>query len=220
MQAEPQSPHTASAMTAEDIEALFRRADGSFAFARWGRPLAPVVFGVQAQTLGTIKGAIEALCTLAEHQMAETDPQLGSNFMWFFCRDWEELGQVPGLDGLVAGLPKLLAKLKAAEANQYRLFRFDAEGAIMACFLFLRMDEQLRAVSAQALALAQAAQSMLLWSDLAFREQAPLVTAGQNTILRPEIGAVIRASYDPVLPASGSDASLALRLFARMGALQ
>ena len=44
-----------------EIEALSTRGDGGFAFARWGRPLAPVVFGVEDATLGVIKGAVEAV---------------------------------------------------------------------------------------------------------------------------------------------------------------
>jgi len=46
-------------MTPEDVTRHFTRADGQFLFARWGRPIAPVVFGVQDATLQTVKGAIE-----------------------------------------------------------------------------------------------------------------------------------------------------------------
>jgi hypothetical protein len=38
--------------------------------------------------------------------------------------------------------------------------------------------------------------------------------------LRPEIAAVIRAAYDPVLPVAATDPSHALRLAARMEAVQ
>jgi hypothetical protein len=37
-----------------------------------------------------------------------------------------------------------------------------------------------------------------------------------GVILNPEIANVIRAAYNPVLPAVAQDASHALRLFARM----
>ncbi|MEO0390593.1 MAG: hypothetical protein AAF218_06585 [Pseudomonadota bacterium] len=207
-------------MDVNQIEALFTRSTGEFAFARWGRPLAPVVFGVEDTALSTIKGAMEAVCQLAGHSMAETDPELGSNTMWFFCRSWDELDGIPGLDRLVPDLQPLLQRLRAAEANQYRIFRFDAAGAIRACFVFLRMDEHLSAVSAQTLALSQVVQSMLLWSDTAFRDRSALATAGDTTVLRPDIAGLIRAAYDPVLPAASQEASLALRLSARMGALQ
>jgi hypothetical protein len=207
-------------MTADEIEVLFTRDSGNFAFSRWGRALAPVVFGVEDRTLSTVKGAIEAVCQLAGHEMAETDPELGSNFMLFFFNDWAELPKVPGLDRLVPDLGLLVARLQAADANQYRVFRFDGAGAIQACFVFLRMDKHLLKVPAQTLALSQVVQSMLLWSDLAFRERSPLAVAGETTVLRPDIAALIRAAYDPVLPAAADDPSHALRLSARIGHAQ
>ena len=66
--------------------------------------------------------------------------------MVFFFRDWEELPLVPKLDHLVPDLAPLCARLSGAGANQYRLFRFDADGAIKAAFVFLRMDTALAAV--------------------------------------------------------------------------
>ena len=91
-----------------------------------------------------------------------------------FFRDWAELPEVPNLDRLVPGLGDLCAKLEAAEANQYRIFRFDPDGAIRAAFVFLRMDQHLSAVPAETLALSQAVQTILLWSDRAFTDTAPL----------------------------------------------
>jgi hypothetical protein len=199
-----------------EIEALFTRSDGSYLFARWGRPVVPVVFGVEDPTLPVIKGAFEAVVTLAGHRMEELDPELGANLMVFFVRGWEELLAVPDLDRLVPGLADLVTRLGAAGANQYRIFRFDAEGAIKAAFVFLRMDEGLSGMPAETLALAQAVQTILLWSDRAFVRASPLVRVGERVILRPEIGAVIRAGYDPVLPVMATDASHALRLAARV----
>lgn len=207
-------------MEADEIEALFTREDGSFLFARWGRPIAPVVFGVKDETLSVIKGALEAVMVLSGHQMAETDPELGSNMMLFFFKDWDELPEVPGLDRLVPDLGPLVERLKAQEANQYRIFRFDERGAIKACFVFLRMDENLMAVPAGTLALSQIVQSVLLWSDTAFRTSSALAVVEGRTILRPDISALIRAAYDPVLPPMARDPSHALRLMARVGQLQ
>jgi hypothetical protein len=164
-----------------------------------------------------VKGALEAVVTLAGHRMAEVDTELGANLMMFFVRDWNDLRGVPNLDRLVVGLAPLLARLEAAEANQYRVFRFDEGGAIRAAFVFIRMDAHLAAVPAAALALSQAVQVILLWSDRAFQDVAPLARAGGVEVLRPEIGAVIRAAYDPVLPAMAADASHAFRIAARMG---
>lgn len=205
-----------SLMTSEEIADLFTRSDGSYLCARWGRPIVPVVFGVEEQTLEVVKGAIEAVVTLADHKMAETDPELGANLMVFFFRQWEELLQVPDLDQLVPDLGPLVARLGAAQATQYRLFRFDDAGAIRACFVFLRMEGAMMDLPAQTLALAQAAQMILLWSDRAFAESSPLAVIWDTEILRPEIAAVIRAAYDPVMPLVAKDASHALRLAARV----
>lgn len=204
-------------MEPEAVAQLFTRGDGSYLFARWGRPIVPVVFGVEDATLAVVKGALEAVVALAGHEMGEVDGELGANLMVFFLRDWAELLEVPGLDGLVPELAPLCARLVAAEANQYRLFRFDAAGAIRAAFVFLRMDEALAAVPAGDLALAQAVQVICLWSDRAFVGAAPLVQVDGRAVLRPEIAGVIRAGYDPVLPAVARDASHALRLAARVG---
>ena len=212
-------------MTPALIEQLFTRSDGSFLCARWGRPVVPVVFGVAEETLGILKGAVEAVVALAGHAMAETDPELGANYLVFFCRDWEELLAVPDLDRLVEGLAPLVARLNEAGANQYRVFRFDTDGAIRACFAFVRMDGEMQQVPAEVLALNQAVQMILLWSDRAFAEVGPLARApgGEGelgrVILRPDIAEVIRAAYDPVLPAAAQDASHALRLAARASRL-
>ncbi|MBI1416058.1 MAG: hypothetical protein GC146_02440 [Limimaricola sp.] len=205
-------------MTPEQIAAMFTASDGAFFCARWGRPIVPVVFGVDDATLSVIKGAIEAVVTLAGHKMAETDPELGANLMLFFCRDWAELAEVPGLDRLVLDLAPLVDRLMAAKANQYRFFRFDPDGAVKACFAFLRMDPALAAMPAETLALDQAVRAILPWGPEAFRATSPLALAKGVAVLRPEIAAVIRAAYDPVLPAAATDASHALRLFARAGA--
>ena len=210
----------ADALTVGQVEALFTRADGSYAFARWGRPIAPVVFGVEEDTLKVVKGALEAVVALAGHKMAETDPELGANLMVFFFRDWDELPEVPNLDRLVPDLVPLVARLKAVDANQYRIFRFDADGGIKASFVFLRMDEALSAVSADVLALSQVVQTILLWSDMAFRDHSPLAVLEGRTILRPEIAGLIRAAYDPVMPVVARDPSHALRLHARVTAAQ
>lgn len=203
-------------MQPDAIEALFTRADGQYLCARWGRPIVPIVFGVEDDSLSVIKGAIEAVVALAGHKMAEHDPELGANLMLFFLRDWQELAAVPGLDRLIPELPALLERLKDADANQYRIFRFDADGALKACFAFVRMDGQMAQVPAADLALQQAVQAIVLWSDRAFTDASPLAVADGKTILRPDIADVIRAVYDPVMPPVAQDPSHALRLSARL----
>lgn len=204
-------------MNPDEVQALFTGADGAYLFARWGRPIAPIVFGVEQETLRVVKGACEAVVALAGHDMAETDPELGANLMVFFCRDWDELPGVPDLDRLIDGLGPLVTRLTAEGASQYRVFRFDKDGAIRACFVFLRMSGPMAQIPAETLALDQMVRCILLWSEAAFAERSPLALAGERVILRPEIGAVIRAGYDPAMPAVSREPGHALRLFARIG---
>ncbi|WP_425092684.1 hypothetical protein [Tropicimonas sp. S265A] len=208
-------------MEPEQITSLFTRSDESYLCARWGRPQAPVVFGVEEETLSVMKGALEAVATLAGLEVIETDPELGSNLMIFFLRDWQELIDTPNLDRLIPDLAPLVTRLRQADANQYRFFRFDAAGGIKAAFVFVRMDAEMSKVPAETIALSQAVQTILLWSDTAFTDASPLaVLPGVGAILRPEIGDLIRAAYDPVLPVAATDPTHALRLAARIGALQ
>lgn len=207
-------------MTPEQITRYFLRDNDTYAFARWGRPIAPVVFGVEDSTLQVVKGALEAVAALSGHKLAETDPELGSNLMFFFFRNWDELPEVPNLDKLLPDLGPLVSRLKKADATHYRIFRFDEAGAIKAVFVFVRIDGALAKMPAEDLALAQVVQSFLLWSDKAFADRSPLAMANDKTILRPDVAALIRAAYDPVMPAVADDPSHALRLFARLQSTQ
>ena len=204
-------------MIPKEVEAHFTHSNGTYGFARWGRPIAPIVFGVEDATLSVLKGAIEAVVALANHEMVETDPELGSNLMFFFCRDWSELLAVPDLDKLVPELGPLVSRLSGQAANQYRIFRFDEAGAIKACFVFLRIDQTLADMPAQTLCLSQAIHIILLWSEAAFSQRSPLaILPGGKTVLRPEIADLVRAGYDPVLPDVANDPAHALRLAARI----
>lgn len=204
-------------LESSEIEALFAGADGAYRFARWGRPIVPVVFGVDDATLSVVKGAIEAVVALAGHKMAETDAELGANLMMFFLSDWAELRGVPKLDQLIPGLDPLVDRLIDEQASQYRTFRLDEDGAIKACFTFLNMSSDLADMAATDIALAQAVQALLLWGPGAFAARSPLARAGDTVILRPDIAGLIRASYDPVMPPVAADSSHALRLSARLG---
>lgn len=210
-----------AALSHEEVSALFTDPEGKFHFARWSRPIVPVVFGVDDATLATVKGAIEAVVTLADHRMAETDPELGANLMLFFFRSWDELPDVPDLARLLGfepeGFSGLIARLEAERANQYRLFRFEADGAIRAAFVFLRMDAEMADLPAADLALSQAVQVMLIWGAGALRRHPPLVRAAGGVVLDPGIAGVIRVAYDPLLPAMSRDPAHALRLAARLG---
>ena len=208
-------------MTQDAVTPYFTRADGSYLFARWGRPIAPVVFGVEDATVSIVKGALEAVVALAGHQMAETDPELGANFMMFFIRDWDEVLTTPNMDRLLPDLAKIIARLKSVDANQYRAFRFDDDGGIKAAFVFVRMDADLSRLPADTIALSQAVQTILLWSDQAFLGQSPLAAGIDGAArLKPEIAAIIRAGYDPVMPVCAQDSTHGLRIAARVAVLE
>ncbi len=206
-------------MEASEIETCFATPDGGYAFARWNRPIAPVVFGVEESSLPILKGAIEAVAGLAGVEIVETDPELGSNFMSFFLRDWDELSATPDLDRLVPDLANVVLRLKETDAAQYRFFRYDREGGIRAAFLFLRMTKAMDELPAETIALGNAVQMIVTWGPRAFGGGSPLgVHPKSNSIvLKPDVADLIRAAYDPVMPVAASDVSHALRLAARLG---
>lgn len=213
---------------AREIEALFTRGDGEggFRFARWGRPFAPAVFGTDDDGIRLIEDALRALAPLTGLPLADTDPELGANFLVFFVNDWDELTATPTLDKLIPDVARLVSVLKGAGANQYRIFGFEpgadgAPGAIRICVTLLRYDADLQAVTPPALALTQVAQALLLWSDQAFRAQSPIALVELEdgplrAALRPEIADVLRAAYDPAIPPASREPALALRLAARV----
>ena len=206
-------------MDIDEIERLFQKPDGGYAFARWNRPLAPVIFGVEDASLPVLKGAIEAVAQLAGVDVVDTDPELGSNFMIFFLRDWHELRAVKDMDRLVPNLAETVEKLAQAQAAQYRFFRYDADGGIKAAFMFVRLTEEMAQQPAEAIGLTNAVQGILTWGPFAFAEASPLGyhPESKTVLLKPEFADIIRAAYDPVMPVAASDASHAMRLRARLG---
>ena len=118
------------AFSVEAIEQLFARKDGSYGFARWGRQIAPVVFGVDDDTLGYLKETIAQTVAVTGGTLAEIDPELGTNFMWFFCTEWDEVAAVPDLEKLVPDLQGLVKGLNQKNVNEHRMFIFDKDGSI------------------------------------------------------------------------------------------
>ncbi|MBA4492204.1 hypothetical protein [Paracoccus sp. S1E-3] len=190
------------ALDADQIAALFTR-DGNYLAARWGRPVAPVIFGLADESLDIFRGALKAAYAHAGHPLAETDPEIGANLMMFFCREWDELAEIPDLDQLT-GQPDLIARLKQQHADTYQIFRFDPDGSIRACLSFVRMGGALADAHP-----AQLAETLAMRTMLTFAQQ---VTASAP------LAQLIRAAYDPVMPAVARDPSHALRLAARVGA--
>lgn len=199
------------------ITSLFTRSDGTFRFARWGRPLAPVVYGTNDEGIRIVEEALAAIALPTRLEIRDLDPELGANFMVFFSRDWAELRDVPHLGKLIPDLDRLVTTLSAAGANQYRIFGFDDQGAIRICITLLCYDADLQQISAQTLAVSQCYQGLLLWSDHAFTTESPIALIDEGRcIVKPWYNCILRAAYDPVLPACGDDPSLALRLAARV----
>ncbi|MDO5658574.1 MAG: hypothetical protein Q4G36_09665 [Paracoccus sp. (in: a-proteobacteria)] len=187
-------------MTTDQISALFTRSDGSFLCARWGRPVAPVIFGLADESLDIFRAAIRAGYAHAGHAIAETDPESGANLLVFVCRDWDELDGIPDLD-LLTGLDDLPARL--AGRDHYQMMRFDKSGAIRACLSFLRVGGAFADTHP-----AQLAEMVAMRSTLSFAAQ---VTPSA------ELALLIRAAYAPVLPSLATDPAHAYRLAARLG---
>ncbi len=201
----------------QEIEALFTSKCGNYTFARWGRPIAPVVFGVDDTTLGYLKDAIAQTVAVTGGTLAETDPELGANFMWFFCTEWTEISQVTDLEKLVPNLNDVVINLDKKDVNEHRMFIFDNTGAIKMCLLFIRMKGAVADMTVQTLAVGETLQSLLVWSNDAFSTQSPIAVIKENGIcmVKPNFASLIRAAYDPILPSYATDASHALRLHPR-----
>ena len=203
----------------EDLADYFKHNDTAFRMARWQRAISPVVFGGDDATLGVFKGAIEAICKLANHPIEETDPEQGANLLFFLFRDWPEVLAVPDIEKLVPGLGEKVLHFAQRGTNQYRHFRFEENGAIRAAFVFIRVDQIISEQPAEELALAHAAQVITLWGPAAFAKRSPLARLpdDKGAVLRPDIAALIQAIYDPVMPVASEDPAQALRLSARVG---
>ncbi len=199
---------------------LFLR-DGNYHFARWSRPISPVVFGVDDETLIAIKEAFFDVISLTSVGASDVDPDFGANLLVFFCSKWSELNVVPNLSKLIPNLKTLLETLYESDANQYRTFSFNKDGAINVVVVLLRYDLELSSVSVQTLAVSQMVQSILLWSPSAFKNESPiaLIKETNRCIVKPFYASLIKAAYDPVLPPYSSDETHAIRLKARVNLL-
>ena len=206
-----------TSLSAGRVEELFTASDATYRFSRWGRPIAPVVFGVDDDTLTHLKDAMSSVVGIANMHFAETDPELGANLMMFFCQDWDELEMVPNLDQLIPDFNILISSLKRTGANQYRTFSFDDTGAIQICIVLLRYDEYMADQPIHTIGVGQMTQCILLWGEEAFEDDSPIAIVPQNgmCIVKPNYAAVIRAAYDPALPPSATNSSHAMRLSAR-----
>lgn len=204
----------------EIIENMFT-SGSSYRFARWGRPIAPVIFGTNDATLDALKDAFVITASLADMRLVDTDPEFGSNFMVFFCKNWDEVSEIPDVDKLLPNVKTVIGDLKSNKANQYRRFAFDENGAIKFCIVLIRLDKQMASSSVQSIGTVQMMRSLLTWSEKAFDKIAPVGVLPENnmTVVVPSVAAVIRAAYDGTMPAASDDTSHALRLYARANQL-
>ena len=201
------------------IDLFFR--EGEYHFSRWTRPIAPVVFGVDNDSLTAIKVAFSDVIVLTPIALSDVDPDLGANFLLFFCSKWSELSTVPNLSKLIPTLSDLLESLEKIGANQYRTFSFTSNGAIKVVVVLLKYDRELSSVSIQTLATSQMLQSLLLWSPNAFKSESPIAIIEETNrcVIKPFYSALIKAAYDPVLPDCSNEAAHAIRLQARVDLL-
>ncbi len=203
-------------MSNKKISDLFLR-DGKYHFSRWSKPISPVIFGVDNDSLTAIRAAFCDVLSLTSLELSDFDPELGANFFMFFCSEWSELDVVPNLGKLIPNLSSLIRSLDENEANQYRTFSFTADGAINVVVVLLKYDLKLSSVSIQTLAVNQMLQSVLLWSADAFKNESPLtlIKKTNRCVIKPFYAAVVKAAYDPILPHYSVDKVHAMRLDAR-----
>lgn len=204
---------------AERIKRLFG-GDG-FKFARWGGSIAPMVAGLDDQGAKLFEEAIGAVAAIAGAQMEEIDPEMGANFLVYVMSDWADAARAPNLPNFLPDLPALVERLTAANANRYRVFAFDDQGAIRAAITLLRYDEQMQAAPVDYIALTEAALGMLVFDEAGIADDRPVVMAkfedgDQRAILTPWHAMLLRAAYDPAIPAGSKDPALAMRLAARI----
>lgn len=205
---------------ADRIRRLF--GGDAFKFARWGGPISPVVIGLDEKGAKLFEEAIGAVADLAGAEIEDIDPEMGANFMIYVMSDWSHAERAPNLPNFLPDLPQLIARLNEANANRYRVFAFDDQGAIRAAITLLRYDEQMQAAPVDYIALTEAALGMLVFDEAGAAEDRPVAMAkfeddeDARAVLTPWHGMLLRAAYDPAIPAGSKDPSLAMRLAARI----
>ncbi len=214
--------HGGAAMNdqSERIKLLF--GGDSFKFARWGGPICPVIVGVNDKSAQLFEEAIRAIAEVAGAKIDEIDPEMGANFMIYVFGAWEQAKRAPNLPNFLPDLDALIARLNEADANRYRVFAFDDAGAIRAAITLLRYDEQMQAAPVDYIALTEATLGMLVFDEAGVAADRPIVMArfkdgDARAILTPWHAKLLKAAYDPTIPAGSKDPSLALRLSARIG---
>lgn len=207
----------------ERIKLLF--GGDAFKFARWGCPIAPAVVGLDEAGGKFFGQAIKLLADHVEHPLEELDPEMGANMLVYVMEDWAHAARAPNLPNFLPDLPALIERLNAANANCYRVFAFDDQGAIRAAITLLRYDEGMRAAPVDYIALSEATLAMLVFDETGASEDRPVIMVqlkeGEDprAVLSPWHARLLKAAYDPTIPAGSKDPALALRLAARIGVM-
>ena len=204
---------------AERIQRLF--GGDAFKFARWGGPISPVVVGLDDKGAQLFQEAIGAVAEVAGAQIEEIDPEMGANFLVYVMSDRAQAKLAPNLPNFLPDIEALTERLTAANANRYRVFAFDDAGAIRAAITLLRYDEQMQAAPVDYIALTEAALGMLVFDEVGVSEDRPVVMAkfedgDARAVMSPWHAMLLKAAYDPAIPAGSKDPTLALCLAARI----
>lgn len=203
----------------ERIKTLF--GGDNFKFARWAGPIAPAVIGLDERGAKLFGEAVRALAEAAGHPMAAEEPQSGEGFHIYVMKSWADAARMPGLPDFLPELPALISRLTQAQANCYRVFAFDDQGAIRSAITMLCYDERMQAAPVDYIALTEAALGMMVYDEAGVSEDRPVAMADfgdgdQRAVLQPWHAQLLRAAYDPSIPAGSKDPALALRLAARI----
>ncbi|MFV0473149.1 MAG: hypothetical protein ACK5MQ_02760 [Pikeienuella sp.] len=210
----------------EEIERIQRLFGGeAFKFARWGCPIAPTVIGLDDAGTRLFAEAVKLVAGVASAEIEDIDPEMGANFLIYVMQDWAHASRAPNLPNFLPDLPALIERLTEADANRYRVFAFDDQGAIRAAITLLRYDEKMRAAPVDYIALTEAALGVLVYDEAGISADRPVIMAGigedaPRAALDPWHARLIRAAYDPTIPAGAKDPSLAMRLAARIGVME
>ncbi len=178
-------------------------------FARWARPIAPRVYGVESQGADTLMTGFRRAAEAANAPYAVEDEKFGANVLVFVCSEWLELKATPKLEQLVPQLDHLIGHLRISDESTWRMVGFDETGAIDFAVVLIRVDDVIGGLSGETVALEQAVRIMLHWSDDAFASEKPLkVTESGRASLKPFTEAVLASAYDEGSPIASDDDAL------------
>lgn len=202
-------------MTPAEVAAFFTHGDGGYRFARWVRPIVPFVAGGGDGFAACIRRGLAEVAAISGHPAEPEGAPLDLTWAVLCVERWRDLPALPGAEAVIPGLVSLAARLEARDATQFRSFRRDAAGGIAGVTTVLRLPRLLERFPAEVVGVRQAVLAHLTWSIPKLMSWNMMDGADR---LRPEMVALLRASYAPDLPASADDARHAASLAAAISA--